>query len=94
VTHDLIVTLAALGLLGQVLGALLVTAGLFWLFGLRLPLRTLRRWIWGYELWLAFLVSAVATGGSLFFSEVAHFVPASSAGFSGSACTRSRSRRS
>ncbi len=31
--------------------------------------------IWGYELWLAFLVAAVATGGSLFFSEVAHFVP-------------------
>jgi disulfide bond formation protein DsbB len=35
----------------------------------------LRLWVWGYELWLAFLVAAVATGGSLFFSEVAHFVP-------------------
>jgi disulfide bond formation protein DsbB len=74
-THDLIVALAALGVLGQVLAVLLVTFGLLWLFGFRLPLRTLRRWIWGYELWLAFLVSAVATGGSLFFSEVAHFVP-------------------
>ena len=29
----------------------------------------------GYELWLAFAVSAIATGGSLFFSEVAHYVP-------------------
>jgi disulfide bond formation protein DsbB len=75
VTHGLIVTLAALGVVGQVLAALLLLLGLLWLFGLRLPLRTLRRWVWGYELWLAFLVAAVATGGSLFFSEVAHFVP-------------------
>ena len=74
-THGLIVTLAALGVLGQVLAALLLLIGLLWLFGIRLPLRTLRRWIWGYELWLAFLVAALATGGSLFFSEVAHFVP-------------------
>jgi disulfide bond formation protein DsbB len=35
----------------------------------------LRSALEGYELWLAFLVSAVATGGSLFFSEIAHFVP-------------------
>jgi disulfide bond formation protein DsbB len=75
VTHGLTVTLAALGVVGQVVAALLLLIGLLWLFGLRLPLRTLRRWIWGYELWLAFLVAAVATGGSLFFSEVAHFVP-------------------
>ena len=74
-THGLIVALAALGVVGQVLAALLLLVALFWLVGLRLPLRTLRRRIWGYELLLAFLVSAVATGGSLFFSEVAHFVP-------------------
>src|SRR5207247_107742 len=37
--------------------------------------RIVQRSIWGYELWLAFLVAAVATGGSLFFSEIAHFVP-------------------
>jgi disulfide bond formation protein DsbB len=30
---------------------------------------------WGYELWLAFVVSGTATAGSLFFSEVANFVP-------------------
>jgi disulfide bond formation protein DsbB len=75
VTHRLIVALAALGVLGQVLAALLLLIALLWLFGIRQPLRTFRRWIWGYELWLAFLVAAVATGGSLFFSEVAHFVP-------------------
>jgi disulfide bond formation protein DsbB len=75
VTHSLIVTLAALGVLGQVLAGLLLLSGVLWLLGLRLPLCSLRRWIWGYELWLAFLVAAVATGGSLFFSEVAHFVP-------------------
>jgi hypothetical protein len=59
-THGLIVTLAALGVVGQVLAALLLLIGLLWLFGIRLPLRTLRRWIWGYELWLAFL--AICTG--------------------------------
>src|SRR5947207_5560682 len=31
--------------------------------------------LWGYELWAAFVVAAIATGGSLFFSEIAHFVP-------------------
>ena len=31
--------------------------------------------LWGYELWAAFVVSAIATGGSLFFSEIAGFVP-------------------
>jgi disulfide bond formation protein DsbB len=29
----------------------------------------------GYELWLAALVAVTATAGSLYFSEVAHFVP-------------------
>ena len=37
--------------------------------------RWIRSAIWGYELWLAFVVTALATGGSLFFSEIAHFVP-------------------
>jgi disulfide bond formation protein DsbB len=74
-THAVTVTLAVLGVFGQVIAALLLLSGLLALLGLRLPLHTLRRSIWGYELWLAFLVSAVATGGSLFFSEVAHFVP-------------------
>jgi disulfide bond formation protein DsbB len=75
VTHDLIVVLAALGVIGQVLGALLVLIGLLALGGVRGPLRSLQSGVEGYELWLAFLVAAIATGGSLFFSEVAHFVP-------------------
>jgi disulfide bond formation protein DsbB len=75
VTHDTIVVLAVLGVAGQVLAAVLLLIGLAWLVGLRGPADWLRRFVEGYELWLAFLVTAIATGGSLFFSEVAHFVP-------------------
>jgi disulfide bond formation protein DsbB len=75
VTHAVITVLAALGVFGQIVAGLTVLAGLLWLGGLRRPLNALRRVLWGYELWLAFLVSALATGGSLFFSEVAHYVP-------------------
>jgi disulfide bond formation protein DsbB len=74
-THDVIVTLAWLGVAGQALAALLFALGLLALGGVRSPLAWVRRAIWGYELWLAFLVSATATGGSLFFSEIANFVP-------------------
>ena len=74
-THDVIVTLAALGVAGQVLAALLLLVGLAWLVGVRGPGETLRRALEGYELWLVFLVSSIATGGSLYFSEVAGFVP-------------------
>ncbi len=45
------------------------------LVGLRGPLELLRAALWGYELWAAFVVAALATGGSLFFSEIAGFVP-------------------
>jgi disulfide bond formation protein DsbB len=75
VTHDVIVALAVLGVAGQVLGGLLVLVALAALTGLRAPLGALRRGVEGYELWLAFVVAAIATGGSLFFSEIAHFVP-------------------
>jgi disulfide bond formation protein DsbB len=64
VTHDTIVALAALGVAGQALFVLLLLVG-----------RRVRAWLEGYELWLAFVVAAIATGGSLFFSEIAHFVP-------------------
>lgn len=46
-----------------------------WLMRFRAPARWMRSLLWGYELWLAFAVAAVATGGSLFFSEVANFIP-------------------
>jgi disulfide bond formation protein DsbB len=74
-THDTIVTLAALGVVGQVLGGLLILVVLAAGAGARGPLRRLRTALWGYELWAAFVVAAIATGGSLFFSEIAHFVP-------------------
>jgi len=75
VTHDVIVLLSALGVVGQVLAGLLLLAGLAWLFGLRGPGDAVRVALEGYELWLVFLVSSIATGGSLFFSEIAGFVP-------------------
>jgi disulfide bond formation protein DsbB len=75
VTHDVIVALAVLGVVGQVLAGLLLLVGLLWLVGLRRPLAAIRSASWGYELWLAFLVAAIATGGSLFFSEIADFIP-------------------
>jgi disulfide bond formation protein DsbB len=70
-THAFIVTLAVLGVIGQVVAVALLLIGVLWLVGVRAPLEVLRSAVWGYELWLAF----VATAGSLFFSEIAHFVP-------------------
>jgi disulfide bond formation protein DsbB len=75
VIHAVIVALAVLGVVGQVLAGILLLAGVLWLAGVREPLARVRSMTWGYELWLAFVVAAVATGGSLFFSEIAHFVP-------------------
>ena len=74
-THDVIVALAVLGVVGQVLVAVFVAIGLLAVFGVSAPLSALRRLVWGYELWLVFAVSGTATVGSLFFSEVANFVP-------------------
>src|SRR2546423_1452956 len=74
-THDMIVALAVLGVVGQVLAGLLILVGLAAAAGTRGPLRAVRGAFWGYELWAAFLVAAIATGGSLFFSEVAPFPP-------------------
>ena len=73
--HDVNVALSALGIVGQVVAGLLVVLALLALAGARLPLHALREAVWGYELWLAFAVAAFATGGSLYFSEIAHFIP-------------------
>ena len=70
-----ITALAVLGVLGQVVLALLLLAGLLRLVGVPAPWGFVRESLWGSELWLAFCVAALATAGSLFFSEVAHFVP-------------------
>ena len=74
-TKDVVYLLSGLGVAGQVLVALLLLIGLLALLGNRGPLAILRGWLWGYELWAAFVVAAVATGGSLFYSEVARFSP-------------------
>jgi disulfide bond formation protein DsbB len=75
VTHDTIVALAVLGVAGQVLAALLILVAVSTLARVGRPWHAVGNWLWGYELWAAFLVAAIATGGSLFFSEIAGFVP-------------------
>ncbi len=74
-THDVIVLLSVLGVVAQAIVAVLLVLGLLALVGVRGPLLAVREAVWGYELWLGFLVAAIATGGSLFFSEIAHFPP-------------------
>ena len=63
-THDVIVVLAWLGVAGQALAALCSSRSACSrssASGRRL--RGYAECIWGYELWLAFLVSATATAG-------------------------------
>ena len=67
-THAIVSLLAVLGVVGQVLAVVLLVL-------LLVARERVRGWFWGYELWAAFVVAAIATGGSLFFSEVANFVP-------------------
>ena len=69
--------LAGLAIALQVLLVLLALVALAAIFvkPLRRLLTGLRDSLGGGELWLAFIVAAVATAGSLYFSEVAHFVP-------------------
>ena len=66
--HDTIVAYAVLGVAGQAIVVVLALSALV----ARWRLRSL---LWGYELWAAFVVAALATGGSLFLSEIAGFVP-------------------
>jgi disulfide bond formation protein DsbB len=73
--QDTIVALSVLGVVGQVLIALGLLIGLLALVGVRGPLNALRNLLWGYELWGAFVVASIATGGSLFYSQIAGFVP-------------------
>jgi disulfide bond formation protein DsbB len=74
-TQDTIVALSVLGVVGQVLIVLGLVVGVLALVGVRGPLDWIRNLLWGYELWGAFVVAAIATGGSLFYSQVARFVP-------------------
>jgi disulfide bond formation protein DsbB len=68
VTHGVVSLLAGLALAGQVLFVLL-------LLGIVVNLESVRTWFWGYELWTAFVIASIATGGSLFLSDVAGFIP-------------------
>src|SRR3954454_10210816 len=74
-TTDIVIALSVLGVVGQVLVAIGIVVGLLALAGVRGPLDWIRNLLWGYELWGAFVVAAVATGGSLFYSQVATFPP-------------------
>lgn len=74
-TTDIVIILSVLGVVGQVLVALGIVVGVLALAGVRGPLDAIRNVLWGYELWGAFVVAAVATGGSLFYSEIAGYIP-------------------
>lgn len=74
-TRDLTVTIAVLGVLGQLLLAAFAVVVVLALLGFRAPFRLVRERLEGYELWLAFLIAALSGAGSLFFSEVADFPP-------------------
>jgi len=74
-TTDIVIILSVLGVVGQVLVGLGIVVGLLALVGVRAPLDWIRNLLWGYELWGAFVVAAIATGGSLFYSQVAGFIP-------------------
>jgi disulfide bond formation protein DsbB len=74
-TTDIVIILSVLGVVGQVLVALGIVVGVLALLGVRGPLDAIRNLLWGYELWGAFVVAAIATGGSLFYSQVAGFIP-------------------
>jgi disulfide bond formation protein DsbB len=74
-TDEVILTLAVLGVAGQAVLAIVLGAGALRLAGVGGPLAWIRDVLWGYELWAAFVVAAIATVGSLFFSEVADFPP-------------------
>ncbi len=74
-TRHAIYAFSGLGVAGQVVVGLLLLGGLLALLGVRAPLDGIRNSLWGYELWGAFVVAAVATGGSLFYSQIANFDP-------------------
>jgi disulfide bond formation protein DsbB len=70
-----VVGIAGLGVAGQILAGLLIVAVLLAAVGKKAPLAFAQATLHGWELWLTLLVALVATAGSLFFSEVANFVP-------------------
>src|SRR3989440_13053185 len=74
-TQNVVILLSVLGVVGQVLVGLGIVVGVLALAGVRGPLDTIRNLLWGYELWGASVVAAVATGGSLFYSQIGGAIP-------------------
>jgi disulfide bond formation protein DsbB len=74
-THDVIVAFAVLGIVGQVVVGVFLLAGVLALAGVSAPLALVRQLADGREVWSAFVVAALATGGSLFISQVAGYQP-------------------
>src|SRR4029077_9604064 len=74
-TRDIVYALSVLGVVGQVLIVLGLIVVVLACAGVRGPLDAIRNLLWGYELWGAFVVAAIATGGSLFYSQIAGFIP-------------------
>src|SRR4051794_39585864 len=74
-TQDTVAALSVLGVVGQLLIVLALMIGVLALAGVRGPLDAVRNLLWGYELWGAFVVAAIATGGSLFYSQIKGFPP-------------------
>jgi disulfide bond formation protein DsbB len=66
---------SGLGVAGQAVVGLFLLVALLALLGAGGPLHGIRRLLWGYELWAGFVVAAVATGGSLFYSQIVGFQP-------------------
>lgn len=75
VTSDLVIALAVLSVIGQLIVGLLLTLGTLAAGGLLPPLAALQRVAGPYALWSAFSVAAIATGGSLVFSELGGYRP-------------------
>lgn len=69
--------LAALGVLGQIAIVVILVAGAAALVSPRAREALLGSWsaLQRQALWAAWLVAAVATGGSLYFSEIAGYIP-------------------
>jgi disulfide bond formation protein DsbB len=77
VTDSVSTILAAAAVVAQALLALflLVAVAAIWSQSARRLLGEIRATLLGAEIWAAWGVAALATAGSLFYSELAHFIP-------------------
>ena len=71
----MITAVAVLGVLAQMALTVALAVLLLRAVGVPGPWRFVRESLEGSELWVGFVLALVATAGSIYFSEVAHFVP-------------------